>query len=92
MERTRFVVTSHAFGLTITSVLAPPFPVRAVVMIQPAGLGGSPAAPKSKTLGTMAVPKCRNQMWLTATRAATGFSRAVSHRARASRRPLETLP
>ena len=41
-----------------------------------------------ETVGTRGVPKCRSQMWLTATRAVSGFSRSAIQRARASRRPV----
>src|SRR5438270_5260637 len=51
-------------------------------------VGGLPAMPKSKTVGTSGSPKWRIQMWFTATRAASGLSRAVIHRASARRRPV----
>ena len=51
-------------------------------------VGGLPLRPKSNTVGTSGVPKCRIQMWLTATRAVSGLSRSAIQRARASRRPV----
>ena len=50
--------------------------------------GGVPLRPKSNTDGTSGVPKCRIQIWLTATRAVSGLSGSVIQRARASRRPV----
>ena len=46
-------------------------------------LGRLPLRPKSKTVSTSGRPKCRIQMWLTATRAVSGLSRLVIHAARA---------
>src|SRR4051794_8050943 len=54
-----------------------------------AGLVGAlPLTPKSNSVGTSGVPKCRIQMWLTATRAVSGFFRSTIHFASASRRPV----
>src|SRR5262249_16328831 len=49
--------------------------------------GGRPLRPKSDTVGTIAWPKWRIQIWLTATRAVSGLCVSAIHRARASRRP-----
>ena len=49
---------------------------------------GLPLRPKSKTVGTSGAPKWRIQMWLTATRAASGLSRLVTQFASAVRRPV----
>ena len=38
-------------------------------------VGALPLRPKSKTVATSGAPKCRSQMWLTATRAVSGLSR-----------------
>ena len=53
--------------------------------------GFLPLRPKSKTLSTRGLPKCRIQMWLTATRAVSGFMGCVIHSARARRRPVLVL-
>ena len=50
--------------------------------------GGWPLRPKSFTVGTIARPKWRPQMWLTATRAVSGFDSSAIQRAKASRRPV----
>src|SRR5215475_13222221 len=51
-------------------------------------VGGVPLRPKSNTVGTSAVPMCRVQRWLTATRAVSGFRGSVIHSASALRRPV----
>ena len=51
-------------------------------------VGGLPFRPKSKTVGTSGVPRCRAQRWFTATRAVSGLRRSVIHSASALRRPL----
>src|SRR5262245_47290181 len=51
-------------------------------------VGGWPRPPKFSTEGTRPAPKWRIQIWLTATGAVRGFSRSVSQRARARRRPV----
>src|SRR6476659_7060907 len=51
-------------------------------------VGGLPLRPKSNTVGTIAAPKWRIQMWLAATRAARGLSREVIQFASAVRRPV----
>ena len=51
-------------------------------------LGGCPLRPKSNTVGTIALPKCRSQRWFIATRAVSGLLGSAIQRARASRRPL----
>ncbi len=38
-------------------------------------VGGLPLTPKSNSVGTRGVPKCRIQIWLMATRAVSGFLR-----------------
>jgi hypothetical protein len=39
-------------------------------------------------VGTSGLPRCRAQMWFTATRAGSGFFGSVSQRASAVRRPV----
>src|SRR5262252_8568096 len=51
-------------------------------------VGGAPLRPKSKTLGTIGLPKCLAQMWLTATRAGNGLRQSVNQVASAVRRPV----
>ena len=47
-----------------------------------------PLRPKSNTVGTSGLPKCRIQMWLTATRAVSGCCGSVIQLASAVRRPV----
>ena len=50
--------------------------------------GALPLRPKSKTVVTSGLPRCRIQMWLTATRAVSGFRGSTIQSASARRRPV----
>ena len=54
-------------------------------------IGRGVRRPKSNIDATSGSPKCRIQMWLTATRAVSGFRRSTIQRASARRRPVLTV-
>src|SRR5262249_45690527 len=51
-------------------------------------VGRAPLRPKSNMVATSGLPKCRDQTWLTATRAASGFFGSAIQLASALRRPV----